>query len=90
MSNPSVNHSGREHVAALCALLARTPEIGWTMLLISEIRKHPTTFDYLCAESVEGAMLDVGATTDLIERVCKKLEASKVLLPSTLRVRIKP
>ncbi len=82
--------TGREHVATLCALLARTPEIGWTMLLVSEIRKHPATFDHLCAESVEGAMLDAGATTALIERVCNKLEASRALLPSTLRVRIKP
>lgn len=81
--------TAREHVAALCATLARTPEPAWTMLLIVELRKHPSTWDHLCAESVEGAMLDAGVGTDLIERVCKKLEASRMLLPTTLRVRIK-
>jgi len=81
--------TAREHIAALASQLHRTPEIGWTVLLISELRKHPATFDHLCAETVEGAMLDANVETELIERVCRKLEASRVLLPTSLRVRIK-
>jgi hypothetical protein len=78
----------REHVVSLWNELARVPESGWNLLLIRELRARPATFDYLCSASVEGAMLDAGAPVDLVEKVCRKLQAAKMLLPAKLRIRM--
>ena len=79
----------RQHVAELGRKLAQMPESGWNLLLVGELRKRPGTFDHLCSESVEWAMHDVGVDEALIERVCKKLEAARMLLPSKLTIRMK-
>jgi hypothetical protein len=82
----------REHVAALCADLGKKPENAWNGTVIAALRSRPETYAYLCAHSVEGAMLEAKADPALVEAMCKKLErmAQAFMLPTALRIRNTP
>ena len=82
----------QEHIAALCADLAKKPENAWNGVVIGALRSRPETYAYLCAHSVERAMLEANADPALVEAMCKKLErmAQAFMLPRALKIRTTP
>ena len=78
--------SPAEHIADLWSEVSSLPETSWRRLLVTAISQNPATYDYLCKISIETAMIEAGATPDLVSRMCKNLEELRVL-PRALRIR---